>query len=646
MKTLLKKSGVFFTVLCLSLFMLYSGTAEGQCVQCNGNASQIGSINGTKGINLGRNAYPGLGIGGVDATTMGDSTVALGRESTAMGNNTKANGRESTTMGLNTIAEGRAATATGNGTTSGGNTNFFVNQNKVGINTITPTAVLQVDGDNIGQFSTGTFQGVTSSDRWSEIGKVLFDVLLNWDFHGTRHQFGKYDFHSGITVDDAGTKNAIIAWQNSSGAFDLPLNFVYKNGTNAEFLMTILPSGNIGINEDDAGAKLHVQGGDIAQVNNGSLYSNGTNASWAQLGNRGSNGIGLTEYGRINKYEKFGFFSGLQKRDGSTVYDGVISWSDSLHNNDDWEYDPEFDPQPPTLPSEGTKLRFAWIDNDLTDNVHTKMQIFANGLVSIAESDPPYTILDEQRISLRYGLYIDNNTYLNGNLEVQGSANIVSDRSLKKSIEPIKNPLELINNLEGHYFEFKRDKIFHLPKGRHLGFIAQEVEKVVPEVVNDMPTGEKGLEYQNLTALLVEGIKQQQKQLEKQSNKIDELETRLKMVEKQLSQESLELPGKYKGNSKSNMNSGGNSNRLEQNTPNPFNEETNINYHLNDEVTDASIIIYDLQGKQKAHYNLDTKAEENISIPANSFVPGMYYYTLFADGKIVDTKRMVITRPN
>ena len=50
--------------------------------------------------------------------------------------------------------------------------------------------------------------------------------------------------------------------------------------------------------------------------------------------------------------------------------------------------------------------------------------------------------------------------------------------------------------------------------GRHLGLIAQEVETVVPEVVDTSDDGYKSINYDNLTGLLIEAIKEQQRQIE------------------------------------------------------------------------------------------------------------------------------------
>ncbi len=62
-------------------------------------------------------------------------------------------------------------------------------------------------------------------------------------------------------------------------------------------------------------------------------------------------------------------------------------------------------------------------------------------------------------------------------------------------------------------------------KDRQIGLIAQEVEKVFPELVRTDDNGYKAVSYEKLTVVLLEGIKEQQKQIESLQNQIGELKT-------------------------------------------------------------------------------------------------------------------------
>lgn len=79
--------------------------------------------------------------------------------------------------------------------------------------------------------------------------------------------------------------------------------------------------------------------------------------------------------------------------------------------------------------------------------------------------------------------------------------NSSSDMTLKQDFTPIQNPLDIISQLTGFGFTWKDSK------EKAYGLSAQEVEKVIPEIVKDRPDGTKGINYMNLTAFLIEAIK-------------------------------------------------------------------------------------------------------------------------------------------
>ncbi|RKZ35701.1 MAG: hypothetical protein DRQ49_18970, partial [Gammaproteobacteria bacterium] len=81
-----------------------------------------------------------------------------------------------------------------------------------------------------------------------------------------------------------------------------------------------------------------------------------------------------------------------------------------------------------------------------------------------------------------------------------------SDVRLKDDIEPIDNSLEKVSNLKGVTFRFKEGSDENKPK--EMGFIAQEVEQVIPEVVTTNHEGYKGVDYSKITAVLVEAVKE------------------------------------------------------------------------------------------------------------------------------------------
>lgn len=79
--------------------------------------------------------------------------------------------------------------------------------------------------------------------------------------------------------------------------------------------------------------------------------------------------------------------------------------------------------------------------------------------------------------------------------------NSSSDVTLKENFTEIVNPLDVISQLEGFGFSWKDTK------EKSYGLSAQQVETVLPEIVRVRPDGTKGINYLNLIAFLVEGIK-------------------------------------------------------------------------------------------------------------------------------------------
>jgi len=106
--------------------------------------------------------------------------------------------------------------------------------------------------------------------------------------------------------------------------------------------------------------------------------------------------------------------------------------------------------------------------------------------VGIGKTDPAYT-LD-----------------VVGDVKASGDVLMFSDERMKTNIEPIPNALEKVLQLSGVTF----NKLDHHDDRRHTGVIAQEVEKVLPEVVYTDKDGMKSVAYGNVIGLLIEAIKE------------------------------------------------------------------------------------------------------------------------------------------
>jgi hypothetical protein len=101
-----------------------------------------------------------------------------------------------------------------------------------------------------------------------------------------------------------------------------------------------------------------------------------------------------------------------------------------------------------------------------------------------------------------------------GNLTASGNITAQSDRKAKKNILTIENALEKVLNLRGVTYNKIQDN------SAGIGVIAQEVEQIIPEVVMDGKDGFKSVAYGNMVGLLIEAIKEQQKQIEELKAKV------------------------------------------------------------------------------------------------------------------------------
>jgi hypothetical protein len=98
--------------------------------------------------------------------------------------------------------------------------------------------------------------------------------------------------------------------------------------------------------------------------------------------------------------------------------------------------------------------------------------------------------------------------YVSGAIRATGTITANSDINLKKNLLKIENALEKVEQINGYTYEFKKDDT-----KRHAGVIAQEIQEVLPEIVNKGNDGILGVEYGNISALLIEAIKEQQTQI-------------------------------------------------------------------------------------------------------------------------------------
>jgi archaellum component FlaC len=223
-------------------------------------------------------------------------------------------------------------------------------------------------------------------------------------------------------------------------------------------------------------------------------------------------------------------------------------------------------------------------------------------------------------------------------------------------------------------YEWKED---NANMGTKLGFVAQDLLEIVPEVVvteepvENRETGEvtyreverMGVFYDDLIPVLTKAIQEQQGTIEEMTSEMERLNAENVSLsnENDTQQEDIDELKKLMNEFKQDLQSccfstqggsavgtSGNSSEdaeLGQNIPNPFTESTIIRYYLPDGTSHAIIRVTDMGGSPVKDLQLGaTRGANQVEFQTQSLAAGTYLYSLFVDGKFVDTKKMMIAR--
>jgi hypothetical protein len=134
-------------------------------------------------------------------------------------------------------------------------------------------------------------------------------------------------------------------------------------------------------------------------------------------------------------------------------------------------------------------------------------------------------------IPTTYTLEVAGSIWANGSTISAGSTTW-SDARFKTNINTITNALSDLCSLRGVTYDWDNSNsgTINFPEGQQVGVIAQEVEKVFPELVMTGKDGYKSVSYEKMSAIIIEAVKEQQKLIEKQQTEIDELKTLVKKL--------------------------------------------------------------------------------------------------------------------
>jgi len=255
--------------------------------------------------------------------------------------------------------------------------------------------------------------------------------------------------------------------------------------------------------------------------------------------------------------------------------------------------------------------------------------------------------------------FFNGDVKMTDNLWVTGTIH-QSDQRLKKDITPLaNNTFNKISQLNAVEYKYKTKQELKaagiIPADTsttaetenifinktHFGFIAQDVQQTLPDLVYEGADGILGIDYIGFIPLIIETIKQQ-------NTKIDDLEAQLKDCCKSSTNEQ-----KVK---KMDNSTGQGSNEttisvelasinniiLYQNEPNPFDGSTVIRYFIPENMQiEAYMVFYDSYGNEIKKVEVKETGAGKIEANAQNLAAGIYSYSLVVNGKVVDTKKMM-----
>ena len=155
---------------------------------------------------------------------------------------------------------------------------------------------------------------------------------------------------------------------------------------------------------------------------------------------------------------------------------------------------------------------------------------------------------------------------------------------------------------------------------RHFGVSAQELQQLFPNLVEEGQDGYLAVNYIELVPVLIRSIQELKQELD----------------------EAKGSTARTRGTTDVS-DAISNQNKLYQNTPNPFKEQTIIRFSLADDVKDAAICIFDMTGKTIKRLPISS-GMDSVSVGGYELGEGMFLYSLIVNGQEIDTKKMVISK--
>lgn len=205
------------------------------------------------------------------------------------------------------------------------------------------------------------------------------------------------------------------------------------------------------------------------------------------------------------------------------------------------------------------------------------------------------------------------------------SMNVIEYNMKSRILEEHRNDIgkDMTKEERAAYEYLKKDEM-KMSSRRHFGIDAEELQKIYPDLVLEGQDGYLSVNYVELVPILIRSIQELKQEL-------DEVKGETKAKAHSFSSETTDLIAGVTGNV------------LYQNTPNPFKEKTVIRFNLAENVKNAFIYIFDMQGTLQKQIAV-TPSMQSVIINGYELTPGMYIYSLIVNSKEIDTKRMILSK--
>ena len=162
------------------------------------------------------------------------------------------------------------------------------------------------------------------------------------------------------------------------------------------------------------------------------------------------------------------------------------------------------------------------------------------------------------------------------------------------------------------------------------GLAADQLREVYPELVYEDQNGNVSINYIEMIPLLVQANNELRARVQAlEDEKKGAVMVKEKMTEATPSQGAEDATLLLS---------------LGQNEPNPFSEQTSIEVSVPESVTSVALLIFDMQGKQVKRIDISDRGTSRITVMGQGLPEGMYLYSLVADGKVVKTRKMILSK--